>query len=365
VRKLFSEYFRLSEAETKGIWDEAVFVFDTNVLLNLYRMSQATSLAIRNILKKLTGRLFLPHQVGVEFLRHREEEIAKQVNAFERVRDFLKKIPEKFKQEFSRHPCIPITGIFEALKKCTDKQITIVSASQKENQLNFLIHDDPILPELDILFAGCCEEPYTGTEEDDLNKNVDERVQLNLPPCFISAGGKASAPPISNPHRGDGRVWFQIVKHARTTSKPIIFVTGDVQPNWWRTARLGNQDRPIGPHIELIRDIESASGKRFAMYTQEQFLSEAPKYLDVPEQTQAIEEVRQIRENAAAELKDEDLFEETKSSPLEESSSLDKAETASISDSMEKDTGLLDEPKTIPLEESPTKGKSESKGEVK
>jgi len=363
VRRHFSEYFRPTEPETEKLWAEAVFIFDTNVLLNLYRMSGETSLKIRDILKTLKGRLFLPHQVGVEFFKHLEEEIAEQVNAFERVRQFLKKFPERFMQEFSRHPCIPITGITEALKKCADEQVAIVTESQKSNQLNFLTHDDPILPELDALFADATEDRYTGADDDALNKQVDERVQQNLAPCFVTAGGKASTPPASNPHRGDGRVWFQIVKHAGTTKKPVIFVTGDEKPNWWRTARLGTQDRAIGPHFELIRDIESASKNRFMMYTQEGFLSEAPKYLGVPEQTQAIEEVRQIREGASTE-KDIGLIQEPKTSHFEELKSLEKAESGQESGSMGKDADLIDEPKTSPLEESKSQEKPEPKEEV-
>jgi hypothetical protein len=361
VRKHFSEYFRPTEDETKTLWAEAVFIFDTNVFLNLYRMSHETSVAIRDILKKLKGRLFLPHQVGVEFFKHREEVIAEQVNAFERVRQFLRKIPDRFKQEFSRHPCIPIVGITESLKTCSNIQIDVVTESQKANQINFLTRDDPILSELEALFADAGEEPYTGADDDALNKKVDARIQLNLPPCFISTGGKASAPPASNPHRGDGRVWFQIVKHAGTTKKPIIFVTGDEKPNWWRTARLGNRDHVIGPHFELIRDVESVSGSRFMMYTQEAFLSEAPKYLGVPEQKQAIDEVRQIRESASTE-KDIGSLEEKASQ--EESEGPEKTGSGPESESIEKDTGLPEEPKTSPFEELKDHEKVDTEEEV-
>ena len=105
MRQHFSENFRPTEDEKKAIWAEAVFVFDTNVLLNMYRMSRETSSAIMGILKSLKGRLFLPHQVGVEFFRRREEEeVAKQANAFESVRQYLKRIPDLLKEKFSRHP---------------------------------------------------------------------------------------------------------------------------------------------------------------------------------------------------------------------------------------------------------------------
>jgi hypothetical protein len=361
VRKHFSEYFRPTVAETKSLWAEAVFIFDTNILLNVYRMSRETSLQMMEILTKLKGRLFLPNQVGVEFFNHREEEIAKQVNAFERVKQSLNRIPEGFKKDFLRHPCIPITEITEALKECVDKQIAIVNQSQLDNQLNFLAHDDPILPELDSLFTDSGEEPYMGADDDTLNRKVEDRFQMNLPPCAVSTGEKVSS--TSNPHRGDGRVWFQIVKHAEKTKKTIIFITGDERKNWWRTAKLGNKERIIGPHFMLIRDVESASEKRFLMYTQEQFLSEAPQYLDVPEQTKGIEEVTQIRESASTE-KDVELTDEPKTSFFEESESLDKPHIGQESGLREKRRDLDDEPKASPLQESKIEQKSEFKEEV-
>ncbi|MEI7996822.1 MAG: PIN domain-containing protein [Methylococcaceae bacterium] len=295
MRKHFSEHFQPTEAEKQNIWAEALFVFDTNILLNLYRLSKETSLGMMEVLKKLKGRLFLPHQVSFEFYEHREEEIARQVNAFEDVRKYLKEIPKDFKKQFSRHPCIPITAIAEALTKCAEEQVNLVADSQGKNQLNFLDHDDPILPALDALFTDCSEPPYTDADNDLLNEKVEECFQKNLPPCFVYESGQKPKSP-TNYHKGDSRVWFQIIKHAGTTKKPIIFVTADDKHNWWRHIKIGNKDRPIGPHFQLIRDIELASGNRFLMYTQESFLEEAPKYLGVSEQKQIIEEIKQIKE---------------------------------------------------------------------
>lgn len=364
MQKHFSEYFRPTEPETTTLWAEAVFVFDTNVLLNLYRMSRETSLKIKSILCRLKGRLFLPHQVGVEFFRNLEEEITRQVNAFEQVRQYLKKIPETFSKDFSRHSCIPIAEIKKALTQCTDDQITIVDKCQEANQLNFLTHGDPILPELNDIFSDCSEEPYKGAADDALNTKVDERCNQNTAPCCVSTGGKDLPPPASNPHRGDGRVWFQIVRHAATTLKPIIFVTGDVQPNWWRTARLGNHPKPIGPHFQLTRDVESVSGNRFLMYSQEEFLSKAPKYLGVTDQMEAaIEEVRQIRESASTE-RDSELLDDPKTTFREESQSLEKGEPDQESELAEQDPGLLDDPKASPLEELKSLDKAEKGGEV-
>jgi predicted nucleic acid-binding protein len=303
LRKQFAEHFPLSEEERRGIWAEGIFVFDTNVLLNLYRMRRETSSKIRDILRKLKGRLFLPHQVGKEFFRHREDEIADQVNTFEKVKSYLTKIPDRFKQEFPRHPCIPISDIAEALAVATEKQVAAVAESQQANELNFLVPaDDPILRELEEIFRDCTDD-QTPTQEDEetLGKKVEERFQRNLPPCQVFAGGKAVPAPATNPHIGDGRIWFEILKRAAKVKKPFVFVTADERANFWRTARLGNRDRIIGPHFQLVRDVESVSGELFVMYTQETFLADAPKYLGVPDQSQAIQEAKQIRESVDAE----------------------------------------------------------------
>ncbi len=296
VRDNFFEYFRITEEETKTLWGEAVFVFDTNVLLNLYRVSANTSIQLREVLNLLKGRLFLPNQVGAEFFKHAESEIAKQVNAFAAVKRDLEKIPREFGKGFSRHPCIPISDITKALEECVSAQIERVEQSQKENQLNFLFNDDPILNELNSLFDGSSEPTYTDDENAELNKLVDERILQNDAPCCVASKSTAVESLEKNPHRGDGRVWFQLVKYAASVKKPLVFVTGDMQGNWWRTARLGNDEKPVGPHFSLIRDIRRASGEKFWMYTQEQFLLMAPTYLGASDQSASISEIKLLQD---------------------------------------------------------------------
>jgi hypothetical protein len=364
MRQHFSEYIPLSSDEKTAVWNEAIFVFDTNILLNLYRMSVKSSENIINIMNKLKERLFLPHQVGVEFYRHREEEIAKQINAFEHARATLKKLPAQFSSGFNRHPCIPINEIIDSLDKCASEQIDRVNQSQKSNNINFFAFDDPILPQLDAIFAGVSEGPYADAENDALNKKVEDRVKKNMSPCYVPLGAKSAPTTADNPHQGDGRVWFQIVKHAEEKKQSIVFVTGDEKPNWWRTVKLGNQERTVGPHFDLIRDIESASGKKFLMYSQEEFLKDAHVFIGVPEQTQTIAEVQQIREADALE-KDEGGTGDTQTIAQDELKSQKVVESAQKADSPEKDSGSIDQPKGESLGESDNqKADSEGKEEV-
>ena len=34
------EFIELTDAEKKNLWDKAIFIFDTNIYLNLYRYSK-------------------------------------------------------------------------------------------------------------------------------------------------------------------------------------------------------------------------------------------------------------------------------------------------------------------------------------
>lgn len=54
MRELFPGYYRKTDAEIKKIWEEGVIVFDANVLLNLYRYSDATRKTLLELIHKFS-----------------------------------------------------------------------------------------------------------------------------------------------------------------------------------------------------------------------------------------------------------------------------------------------------------------------
>ncbi len=48
------------------IAEQALFVFDTNVLLNLYRYQSGTRDELLNVLAQLSDRIWIPHHVALE-----------------------------------------------------------------------------------------------------------------------------------------------------------------------------------------------------------------------------------------------------------------------------------------------------------
>ena len=51
MKKTFKEYYQFTEEEFKKLWQECLFVFDANVLLNMYRFSVKTRLSFIKELK--------------------------------------------------------------------------------------------------------------------------------------------------------------------------------------------------------------------------------------------------------------------------------------------------------------------------
>jgi hypothetical protein len=101
MKNLFSWRIKPSEAEFSDLWQNATFVFDTNFLLDLYRVSRFTTEDFLNILEHIQDRVWLPHQVANEFFDDREGEIQKEAESFQKALSEIEKWKAE-QQSFSR-----------------------------------------------------------------------------------------------------------------------------------------------------------------------------------------------------------------------------------------------------------------------
>ncbi len=293
MENVFPEQFAPNDECVKSIWENGIFVFDTNILLNLYRHSVQTRDQLFDVMERIKDRVFLPHQVGLEFFRNREVTIAEQTNAFEKGRSLLRQIPLNFQKQLTRHPSIPIEKISQLLSNAVNECIEFIDDSQPASGTDYLRNSDPVLSRLNGIFHDSAQASMTEPELENARAFVQERFERKLAPCFTNAKSE------TNIHQGDGFVWYQIMEHARGLKKPIVFVTADTIENWWRMTKIGNHDRAIGPHFELVKDIRKNAGAHFLMYTQDDFLKAADKYLQTSTTPEAVEESRQLRESDA------------------------------------------------------------------
>src|SRR3954468_24456320 len=107
MKDKFSEYYNIDDEELKKHWQQDVFSFDANVLLNLYRYTPNTRKAFFDLLTKIKDRIFIPYQAAYEYHKNRLTVINAQKAAYKEIRETLLKKKNEIEaklNEFKKHP---------------------------------------------------------------------------------------------------------------------------------------------------------------------------------------------------------------------------------------------------------------------
>src|SRR5437660_11910593 len=99
------------------MWHECIFVFDANVLLNIYRYSSDTRDELFDVLEHLQDRIWIPHQAMLEYHENREEVISQQYTIAKDIEDTLSEASATIALRYKRgHPFIDTKMIKDAIK---------------------------------------------------------------------------------------------------------------------------------------------------------------------------------------------------------------------------------------------------------
>ena len=85
MKNAIREYLDMADSEKKGLLNTATLVFDTNVLLNIYRCSKSTRDVLLEIMNSFKDRLWIPYQVAKEFMSNRPEVIIETKYIYEKM----------------------------------------------------------------------------------------------------------------------------------------------------------------------------------------------------------------------------------------------------------------------------------------
>src|SRR5947209_3997817 len=91
MQNLFPTHKELNIKDFEELWNKGLFVFDANVLLDLYRLPEKARKDLLNLFEheKIKGRIWIPFQVSLEFTYNRLDVISDQKNKFTTVRKIL------------------------------------------------------------------------------------------------------------------------------------------------------------------------------------------------------------------------------------------------------------------------------------
>jgi hypothetical protein len=306
MKNTFVYHSREDQDNIKEFWKNGLFIFDANVLLNLYRYEKKTAEDMFGVLEDLQGRIWIPYQVGMEFHRNRLTTIADQTRKFSNVKEAIEKIRKVSRSSIEelklkrRHALINIENFsdrIENLLREFDKELDKLEEEQQD-----VTDQDPILERIHTIFDQRIGNPPDQKEIDSIYLDGVNRYKYKRPPGYkdIEKSEKDAdlfyySGVLYKGRYGDLVAWKQIIEHAKANNiENVIFITDDNKEDWWlQVESMGK--KTLGPRLELVREIRQEAGvKNFLMYQFQQFLKYAQDYLNIEVSPDAISEVREV-----------------------------------------------------------------------
>lgn len=282
MKKLFPGFYTKSNEELKKMWDTSLIVFDTNVLLNLYRYSESTQNELLNLIESFEQKIYLPYYVAFEFNKNRLEVIAEQEKSY---KEFSKNLEALF-QEINSTKKNPFFSkkLEKEFKKVTEMARVEIEANIEKYKV--FLKSDPIYNRLSDIFADRIIGEFTVEECNSLYKEGEIRYSSKIPPGYKDSNKKEG-----NIY-GDLIIWKQILNLAKEKQKDIIFISDDNKEDWWWKLK---DERIIGPRNELVREIYDFANVDFHMYSSERFLKFGSEALHKEVDNSALEEIEAMK----------------------------------------------------------------------
>jgi len=179
MKNTFPGYYRPDDEEFKKLWEDCLFIFDTNVLLNLYRYSPETTNEFLEFLDDISDRIWLPHQAGYEYQKNRLGEIANQEKSYDELIKFIDKTQKDLKESLlsKRHPFLKDANEqIEKLSKIFDD----ISSKLKEKKDEYVLlnEQDDIRDKITSLFEGKVGAAYSEEKLGKIYKEGKERYSM-------------------------------------------------------------------------------------------------------------------------------------------------------------------------------------------
>lgn len=289
-----------SDLEIKDIWEKAIIVVDTNVLLNLYKYTSSTRDEFYKIFEHVNSKAWIPHQVAFEFLMNRQSKILEEAESFnsqikviqdakkaaiEQINKKVSSISKSFRKVDSSWLSKEIEAFFES---------KIDEIKEKNSDFIEISKTDLILAKFLDMYNNKIGEPFNQDELNEIYIEGEARYKKSVPPGYKDYKEKKGQQRsykdtvIKNKY-GDLILWKQIIKKAERDNSPVIFITDEKKEDWWRII----QNQLKGARGELINEFFNETNNEFLLYRTESFLENSKKFLNLDVQISAIKEVHE------------------------------------------------------------------------
>lgn len=338
MKELFSAYYFHPIDQVSDLWnkEDTLFVFDTNILLNLYLSQEQTRKDIFTAIRGLENRVWIPYQVALEYQKNRVDKIAESRRSYKKLSSQLDAILQPtiqdkfFKQllgDNQYHSIFKYNNDFKDLfnEKSTqilelvenNKQSLNKVVSELKSELNNLTitypqvnGDDPIRNELDMIFRNKVGNSYKSQNElDIIFCEGEERYKNKIPPGFEDRD-KTDIYFDNNlkylAKFGDLIIFKQICSHSLSNKiKNIIFITEDNKEDWHEIYDFEGK-KHLGTRREIKQEaLNTANIENFIIINTEKFLISQQKNNSIQINKESINEVKEIVKKSNSDLKNE------------------------------------------------------------
>ena len=281
MRNKFPGYYRPTEDEFKDLWENGLFVFDTNVLLDLFRYSDETVNALIDNISNLGMRVWIPYRVSLEYHRNLNEVISSQINSYKRTIETL----EEFKKQLDAkrsHPFLD-NKLHDEIRAFCEKFDSVLS--DKKDEVELLITENLIKEKISSLLDDKVGDGFEKAKIEEICSDGVKRYADKCPPGYMDCKGKQGIEMY-----GDLVIWNEIIEKSKAENSNIILITGDVKEDWF----LKHSGKTLGPRPELIHEFRTETNKLFYAYPTNQFLEFSNKYFKSNIDKQVIDEVEKV-----------------------------------------------------------------------
>ena len=288
MREMFRGYYAPTEVALQELWNRGTIVLDANVLLNLYRYPVAARDDMITVLESVQERLWIPHQVALEYHRNRRSVIAAQLEMFEKVKRVLSFA--RMERELDglqlrrRHSLISADDVLNEIKPALER--FEAELSELEDKHVKPTGPDPIRDTLDRLIGDKIGPAPSQGELDAIYREGEVRYAAGIPPGGSDEKEKKKLQEYVHegatyrPMYGDLVLWKQLIRHAATQKlRHVLFISDDEKDDWRATSEYRGR-REVLPRPELVEEIHREAGvEAFMIYSSDSFLHLAKERL--------------------------------------------------------------------------------------
>ena len=288
MRDRFPGFYRPSDEGFEAFFSDGLVCVDANVLLSLYRVSDATREDVFSIFTALEERLWLPHQVVLEFQRNRRAVIREQEEVYDQLEKELKSFPSRLTEKVRRHhPRIDReeldTVVRSAVAEIEAHLEGLRAAHPEPLSSDDALGADVVRDRLEEIIDGRIGQPLDLGE---VEREGKVRYAKRIPP------GYADADKGEERKYGDLVVWLELLAEARKHGGPTLLVTDDAKEDWW----MEDGGQTVSPRPELVQEMRDVAGSDFWMYRFDSFLARAAEHFEIELGAAARAEVTEAQE---------------------------------------------------------------------